>query len=114
RVGVSLLRARVDFSRSPEVEFAQYRSSNGDATLTLINYPTPQIAGERLKAIQSAGLPGAFYFRRSGPIVAVVNGNIPSSEAESLLASVNYDADVTWNQPTKPNPRDDPYSLALS
>jgi hypothetical protein len=36
----------------------------------------------------------------------VINGNIPEREAQSLLASVNYDADVTWNQPTRPNPRD--------
>lgn len=114
RLGVPLPGALIDFSMSPEVEFAQYRSSNGDASLTLINYPTPQIASERLKTMQSAGLPGTFYFRRSGPLVAAVTGNIPQSEAESLLASVNYDADVTWNQPTKPNPKDDPYSLALS
>lgn len=114
RLGVPLPSALIDFSMSPEVMFAQYRSSNGDASLTLINYPTPQIAGERLKAMQSAGLAGTFYFRRSGPLVAAVSGSIPQSEAESLLASVNYDADVTWNQPTKPNPRDDPYSLALS
>jgi hypothetical protein len=114
RLGVPLPSGLIDFSMSPEVEFAQYRSSNGDASLTLINYPTPQIAAERLKAIQAAALPGTFYFRRSGPLVAAVSGNIPQSEAESLLASVNYDADVTWNQPTKPNPKDDPYSLVLS
>lgn len=114
RLGVPLPGALIDFSMSPEVEFAQYRSSNGDASLTLVNYPTPQIAAERLKAMQAAALPGTFYFRRSGPLVAAVSGSIPQSEAESLLASVNYDADVTWNQPTKPNPKDDPYSLALS
>jgi hypothetical protein len=114
RLGVPLPSGLIDFSMSPEVEFAQYRSSNGEAGLTLISYPTPQIAAEKVKAMQSAGLPGMFYFRRSGPLVAAVSGSIPQSEAESLLASVNYDADVTWNQATKPNPKDDPYSLVLS
>lgn len=114
RLGVPLPSGLVDFSMSPEVEFAQYRSTNGEANLTLISYPTPQIAAEKVKAMQAAGLPGTVYFRRSGPLVAAVGGNIPQSEAESLLASVNYDADVTWNQATKPNPKDDPYSLALS
>jgi hypothetical protein len=91
----------------PEVVFARYRSSNGEAYMTLINYPTPQIAAERLKTFQAAGLPaGPFYFKRSGPLVVAVNGNIPQSEAQSLLASVNYDADVTWNEATKANPRD--------
>lgn len=107
RQGVPIPAALVNFSLSPEVEFANYRSSNGSANLTLIAYPTPQIAGERLKAFQAAGLAGGpFYFKRTGPLLAAVNGNIPESEAQSLLASVNYDADVTWNQATKPNPRD--------
>lgn len=107
RQGVPLPATLIDFSMSPEVAFAKYRSSEGQATMTLVGYPTPQIATERLKAMQAASLPGGpFYFRRTGPIVAAVNGNIPESEAQSLLASVNYDADVTWNQPTKPNPRD--------
>lgn len=107
RLGVPLPAGLINFSVSPEVEFAKYRSSNGEASLTLVSYPTPQIAGERLKALQSAGLSGGpFYFKRTGPLVAAVNGNIPESEAQSLLASINYDADVTWNQATKPNPRD--------
>ena len=115
RQGVPIPAALVNFSLSPEVEFANYRSSNGSANLTLIAYPTPQIAGERLKAFQSAGLAGGpFYFKRTGPLVAAVNGNIPESEAQSLLASVNYDADVTWNQPTKPNPRDNIGSILMA
>lgn len=115
RLGVPISASLVNFSVSPEVEFAKYRTSNGEASLTLIGYPTPQIAGERLKAMQSAGLPGGpFYFKRTGPLLAAVNGNIPESEAQSLLASVNYDADVTWNQATRPNPRDDPYGLVFA
>jgi hypothetical protein len=107
RLGVPIPASLVNFSMGPEVVFARYRSSNGEAYMTLISYPTPQIAAERIKAFQSAGLAGGpFLFKRSGPFVAVVSGNIPQSEAQSLLASVNYDADVTWNQPTKPNPRD--------
>jgi len=107
RQGVPIPAALINFSTSPEIEYANYRSSNGSANLTLIAYPTPQIAGERLKAFQSSGMAGGpFYFKRTGPLLAAVNGNIPESEAQSLLASVNYDADVTWNQPTKPNPRD--------
>jgi len=38
--------------------------------------------------------------KRSGPLVAVVWGQVPTSEADSLLAGVNYDAEVTWNQNT--------------
>ena len=114
RLGVPIPPSLVNFDMGPEVAFAKYRSSNGQANMTIISYPTPQIAAERLKAFQSAGLPGAFYFKRTGPLLAAVNGNIPEGEAQSLLASVNYDADVTWNQPTKLNPKDDPYKFIFA
>ena len=108
RLGVPIPAQAVDFSKSPEIVMAQYRSSGGQATLTIIGYPTPQMAREKLSQLQSASLPGGpFYFKRTGPFVAVVNGTIPSDEAQALLASVNYDADVTWNQATKPKPQED-------
>ena len=102
RLGFPVPAQLIDFSTSPEIVMARYRSSAGDSTLAIIGYPTPQIAREKLTQFQSASLPsGPFYFKRTGPFVALINGNIPPEEAQSLLASVNYDADVTWNQPTK-------------
>ena len=38
--------------------------------------------------------------KRSGPIVAVAAGPISQSVANAILASVHYDADVTWNENT--------------
>lgn len=108
RLGVPIPAQLVDFSKSPEVVMAKYRTSAGEGALTIVGYPTPQIARERLTAMQSASLAGGpFYFKRSGPFVAAVNGSIPADEAQALLASVNYDADVTWNQPTKMKPGED-------
>lgn len=102
RLAVPIPAQLVDFSKSPEIVMAKYRTSVGESTLTIVGYPTPQIARERMTAMQSASLGGGpFYFKRSGPFVAAVNGSIPADEAQSLLASVNYAADVTWNQPTK-------------
>ncbi len=37
--------------------------------------------------------------RRSGPLVAITNGNFSADEARKLLGSVNYTADITWNHP---------------
>jgi hypothetical protein len=102
----------VDFSRGAEVVLGNYNASGGEATLMLISYPTPQIAADRLRRIEaayaqhqqpSAGSGGSvqpMYEKRTGPIVVVAQGPLSSSEAKSLLASVNYDADVTWNQNT--------------
>src|SRR5215472_11514215 len=70
------------------------------------------MAAERLHAFETAFLPGVF--KRTGPIVAVASGRIPLSEAESLLASVNYDANVTWNEPAKPSPTEDKGAFILA
>ena len=102
----------VDFQRSAELVLGRYSVSKGVATMVLIAYPTPQIAGDRLRAIESwmkangctvpTRAPGGcdFFGKRSGPIVAVVTGDVSQGEAQSLLAAIAYDADVTWNQAT--------------
>ncbi len=108
RLGLPLSAELVDFSKSPEVASGKYKSSEGEANLTIVGYPTPQIARERITTMQTLSLPGGpFYFKRTGPFVVAVNGSIPADEAQSLLASVNYDAEITWNQPTKLKPSED-------
>ncbi|HEY6252762.1 MAG TPA: DUF6599 family protein [Candidatus Angelobacter sp.] len=114
RLGVPIPPPLIGFDRSAELVEGKYRSTWGEANLLLIGYPTPQIAALKLREIQAAALPGGpFYFKRSGPIVVVVNGNVPADEAQTLLASVNYDAEVTLNQPTKQNPRDNIGNLII-
>lgn len=114
RLGVPIPPALVDFTMGPELAAAKYRSTWGEANLFLIGYPTPQIAEKQLHIIQAVSLPGGpFYFKRTGPIVAVINGNVPADEAQSLLASVNYDANVTWSQPTRLNPKDNIGNLII-
>ena len=107
---------QVDFSHDPEVLMQDYSSKSGPLTLTLIQYPTPQIAGERLRALQSAqqSSPNTLLVRRSGPIVDVVTGVISSDEAQKLLTSVNYEAEVTWNEATSLSRRDNIGNLILA
>jgi hypothetical protein len=108
RLGIPIPAQLIDFSKSAEVSAGKYRTSQGEASVILVGYPTPQIARERMDAMQGASLTGGpFYFKRTGPYVVAVNGNIPADEAQSLLASVNYDADVMPLQPTKPRPTED-------
>ena len=96
----------VDFSDGAEVALGQYATSGGNAALMVISYPTPAIAGERLRAIEAAHPPASaagqmFLAKRSGPLVVVVSGPMAAGTAKSLLASVNYDPSVTWNEATK-------------
>lgn len=110
--GSPLPASSVDFSKSPEILTALYKSDEGAAKLTLISYPTPQIAGAQLRAIDqnrpsllSSGTPD-FQIKRTGPILAIVSGDASPSEAKSLLASVNYEANVTFDEPTFLGKRD--------
>ena len=48
----------------------------------------------------------ALLARRTGPIVDVVTGTTGSSDARNLLNSVNYEAEVTWNEATSVSKRD--------
>ncbi len=107
---------QVDFSVAPEVLYQDYTSHDGDLTLTIINYPTPQIAAERLRSLQGAhqenGAP--LLARRSGPLLDVVTGAVGSSEAHDLLNSVNYEAEVTWNEQTSVTPRNNIGNLIVA
>jgi hypothetical protein len=108
----------VDFNAGAEVVVANYNTSGGEATLTLISYPTPQIAIAHLQRIddakaasqQSTNSPfasvGAIFDKRTGPILVVASGPLSQDEGKSLLASVNYDANVTWNENTHFTKRD--------
>lgn len=116
-VGAPLSPQLVDFSKGAEVVLGKYSTSEGVATLTIISYPTPAIAGERLRAIQASVSPGATpapEFKRSGPLLALVTGDISSKEAKSLLAAVNYEADVTWNEATSLSKRDNIGNLIVN
>jgi len=129
----------VDFNAGAEVVVGNYNSSAGQATLMLISYPTPQIAGEHLRRIEAAAHPQSsnttesntgpassqpvfsqpvfdrpIFGKRTGPIVVVAAGALTQSEAASLLASVNYDANVTWNENTYLTKKDNVANLLVN
>jgi hypothetical protein len=103
----------VDFGASPEVALGQYSTPGGEATLMLIEYPTPALAAEHLRRIDAAhhaaqpqaGVSavenvGPFFDKRTGPIIAIAAGPLSQSDAQTLLGAVNWDASVTWNENT--------------
>src|SRR5580698_4365223 len=111
RIGSPLPAALVDFNSDAEVVIGKYAESAGDATVMLIEYPNSQIAAERLRQIdashkvtqQQPGVTtildlGPFYDTRTGPIIVIAAGPLSKSEARSLMSSVSYEADVTWNE----------------
>ena len=102
----------VGFDRGAEAVTANYTLRTGPATLTIIDYPTPQMAAAQetkirayLKAgsqaqppwpkpLQDSGL-AALEVRRSGPLVALVSGDAIPDESHKLLATVHFETDLT-------------------
>jgi hypothetical protein len=115
RTGGVLPASLVDFPSSAEAVTALYSDRGGDGQVTLLIYPTPQLAAARLRDIDAflkAGnaqatwpqplaesRPGSILTRRSGPIVAVVSGALPEAVAHKLINQINYQADIVWNNP---------------
>ena len=102
----------VGFDKDAEAVTANYSLSSGPAVLTLIDYPTPQIAEAQEKRIReyiksgSGARPpftkalqdsdqASLEVSRSGPIVALVSGDAIPDESHKLLAQVHYSAELT-------------------
>jgi hypothetical protein len=102
----------VGFDRGAETMTANYSLTSGPATLTLIDYPTPQIAmaqEPRIRAYIKAGSQAqpawpkplidsdlaSLEVRRSGPLVILVSGDAIPEESHRLLEMVHYEADLT-------------------
>ena len=90
------LGSSVDFSNGAEAEVAQYRAGGHDATLLIVDFPTPQMAESMLANIQknfnvNGSKPGsnspAFFAARSLTLLAVVAGAPSEKEADALLAA---------------------------
>ncbi len=107
RGGGALPAEVVNFNLDAEAVTGQYAARDGKGTLTVIEYPTSQMAVARAKAIDELLKNGALAgssavaqsVHRSGPLVVVTSGNFSSKEAQDVLARVKYEAAVTWNHP---------------
>jgi hypothetical protein len=102
----------VGFDRGAEAVTANYTLRSGPATLTIIDYPTPQMAAAqetRIRAYIKAGSQAvppwpkplvdsdlaSLEVRRSGPLVALISGDAIPDESHKLLATVHFETDLT-------------------
>ncbi|HLK63678.1 MAG TPA: DUF6599 family protein [Bryobacteraceae bacterium] len=98
------------FHFGAEAQIGVFHSPKGDLTLSIFNYPTPQMAMQQVAEFEK--LPGAMA-KRSGPLVAVALAPPDADYAERLLSGVRYQAQVTRDEyvPTK---RDNVGNLLLN
>jgi hypothetical protein len=92
------------FSSGAEAMFAQYQKQGDAAVVLLIDYPTPQLAGLHWKHLEQA-LPSSANadrtsIERKGTLLAIVLAPTSRGYAARLRDAVNYETQVTWNEPT--------------
>jgi hypothetical protein len=102
----------VNFDMGAEVVTATYGLRTGPATLTVIDYPTPQLAAaqeDKIRAYIKAGSQAqpawpkplvdsdqaSLEVRRSGPLVAIVSGDAFPEDSHKLLATVHFETSLT-------------------
>ena len=109
--GGALPPAMVGFDEGAETATATYSLSSGPAVITIIDYPTPQMATAQETKIRDYIKAGnqpqnpwpkpladsdqaSLEVRRSGPLVVLVSGDAIPDESHRLVESVHYDADL--------------------
>jgi hypothetical protein len=91
------------FSSGAEAMFAKYKTGANQATLLLIDYPTPQLAEMHLRHFEralSAAKQSGSSVERKGSLLSIVLGPTSAEYAEKLRGAVRYETEVTWNEPS--------------
>jgi hypothetical protein len=91
----------IGFDKAAEVVTAKYQ---GRGTLSLLRYPTPQIAGEHGRQIEAemnrqGAAAGTVKLRREGPLVLMTTGAWSPAEAKAMVDGIHLRNELTWNKP---------------
>ncbi len=92
------------WDKSAEIATAAYSGRAGKGMLTLLLYPTPQIAGDRgraiEKAINDAGVAGFGTVKlfRNGPLLSLTTGGFKPDQAEKLVHAPHLNEQVSFDQ----------------
>lgn len=94
----SLPGSLVGFEDGVEGMTARYRLPSGrEASLVLLEYPTPQLARKRFSGLEKQQ---GWALKRSGPFIALAPGLDPKTAAP-LLDPITWEVQFTWNEATK-------------
>jgi hypothetical protein len=93
----------VEFDKSAETVTAKYKNGG---VLTLIEYPTPQIAGDRGRAIEAeltqpaeSNAAGTVKVRREGPLLMVTTGAWKPEAAQAMVDGIHLRDVMSFDKP---------------
>ncbi|GGA68779.1 hypothetical protein GCM10011507_20310 [Edaphobacter acidisoli] len=95
----------VGFDKAAEAVMGSYE---GEGTLTLLMYPTPQIAGIHGKLIEvemnhEGRAAGTVRLRRDGPLLMLTTGPWRLVDAQKMVEGIHLREVMTWNRPLPPD-----------
>lgn len=94
------LAPEVRFEAGAEAMMARYQHRNNSAVLLLLEYPTPQFAEQQIHHLETALPAKDGKIERKGSLLSLVLKPTSAEYAENLRAGVNYETQVTWNEPS--------------
>ncbi len=92
-----------DLKFRDEVEIAQacYNVENQSGILSLVGFPTSQLADEYFDHLFSLMGPRAtagqrIYFKKAGPLLGLLEGNFEPRIADSILSAIEFKYSIKW------------------
>src|SRR3974390_2508121 len=98
------LGKEISFQDDAETILARYQGEKGGGVLLLILYTTPQLAENRLphlaQAIPASAKASGVTVERKASMLSIVFGTTIPMHAQAVRDEVNYQTEVTWNEPS--------------
>jgi hypothetical protein len=88
-----------EFESDIEIAQAHYFLENKEGILSLVSFPTPQIADEYYEAtgvMKSSAEGIKVYTKKTGSWVAILEGNFDPETAEKILKSIEFRYSIRW------------------
>jgi hypothetical protein len=97
------------FSSDMEVAQARYSINNQTGILSLVSFPTSQVADDYYLGMNGAASPqvstSRTYAKKAGPLVAILEGNFDPGAADKILSSVRFSYSIRWIQEKRDVPK---------
>ncbi len=94
----------VGFQFNAEAILAKYQGEYGSGVLLLLEYPTPQLAEQHLhhleEVLPDAAKKAGVTVERKASLLSLVFEPTSAMHAQAIRDEVNYETEVTWNEPS--------------
>ncbi len=98
--GASVAGTALKLPSGTEVLQAKCGPSGSQGTITLLSFPTIQLAEEYFESgsvfPRAGGTSPNVYTRQTGPLVGILEGNFAPGAADKVLGSIKFDYSVKW------------------